>query len=179
MFKSHYSKKGIVAICTLAYFASYFSRKTFAVVMANMLEENVITKEVGGYIGAALFIFYGLGQLISGFLGDKLQPKKLMFTGLMISAVCNLLLPLMPSGALMVPVWAINGFAQALLWPPIVRILADNLSHEKYVTANLVVTCGAHVSTIVLYLYAPLCISIMLSAAHIASRIYFPILECW
>ena len=161
MFKSHYSKKGIVALCTLAYFASYFSRKTFAVVMANMLEENVITKEVGGYIGAALFIFYGLGQLISGFLGDRLQPKKLMFTGLMISAVCNLLLPLMPSGALMVPVWAINGFAQALLWPPIVRILADNLSHEKYVTANLVVTCGAHVSTIVLYLYAPLCISVM------------------
>ena len=75
MFKSHYSKKGIVALCTLAYFASYFSRKTFAVVMANMLEENVRTKEVGGYIGAALFIFYGLGQLISGFLGDRLQPK--------------------------------------------------------------------------------------------------------
>lgn len=161
MTNSHYSKKGIVALCTLAYFASYFSRKTFAVVMANMLEDRVITKEIGGYIGAALFIFYGLGQLVSGFLGDKLQPKKLMFTGLMISAACNLLLPLMPSGALMIPVWAINGFAQALLWPPIVRILSDNLSHEKYVSANLVVTCGAHVSTIVLYLYAPLCIKIM------------------
>lgn len=161
MVKSHYSKKGIVALCTLAYFASYFSRKTFAVVMANMLEDGVITKEIGGYIGAALFIFYGLGQLVSGFLGDRLQPKKLMFTGLMLSALCNLLLPLMPSGALMIPIWAINGFAQALLWPPIVRILADNLSHEQYVTANLVVTCGAHVSTIVLYLYAPLCIRIM------------------
>ncbi len=161
MVKAHYSKKGIVALCTLAYFASYFSRKTFSVVMANMLEGKVITKEIGGYIGAALFIFYGLGQLISGFLGDKLQPKRLMFTGLMISAICNLLLPLMPNGALMIPVWAINGFAQALLWPPIVRILSDNLSHEKYVTANLVVTCGAHISTIVLYLYAPLCIKIM------------------
>ena len=56
MVKSHYSKKGIVALCTLAYFASYFSRKTFAVVMANMLEDGVITKEIGGYIGAALFI---------------------------------------------------------------------------------------------------------------------------
>lgn len=161
MKKARYSKNGIIFLCTLAYFASYFSRKTFTVVMANMLESDAITTKVAGLVGTALFVFYGAGQLLSGYLGDRLQPKYLMFSGLMISAVCNLLLPLMPNGYLMIPVWAINGFAQALLWPLIVRILSDNLSHEKYVTANLVVTCGAHVSTIVLYLYAPLCISFM------------------
>jgi OPA family glycerol-3-phosphate transporter-like MFS transporter len=84
-----------------------------------------------------------------------------MFSGLMISAVCNLMLPIMPNQYLMIPVWAVNGFAQALLWPPIVRILSDSLSHEKYVTANLIVTCGAHVSTIILYIYAPICIEYM------------------
>lgn len=156
-----YSKKGIVAFCTIAYFASYFSRKTFPVVMASMLEEGALDKSVAGLIGTALFVFYGAGQLISGYLGDRLQPKYLMFSGLMLSAVCNLLMPLMPNGYVMIPVWAVNGFAQALLWPPIVRILSDNLSHEKYVTANMIVTCGAHVSTIVLYLYAPLCISVL------------------
>ena len=161
MLKTKYSKNGIIFLCTLAYFASYFSRKTFSVVMVNMLDNDVLSKDVAGLIGTALFVFYGAGQLLSGYLGDKLQPKHLMFSGLMVSAVCNLLLPLMPNGYLMIPVWALNGFAQALLWPPIVRILSDNLSHEKYVTANLIVTCGAHVSTIVLYLYAPLCISIM------------------
>ena len=129
--------------------------------MVNMLDNDVLSKDVAGLVGTALFVFYGAGQLLSGYLGDKLQPKYLMFSGLMVSAVCNLLLPLMPNGYLMIPVWAVNGFAQALLWPPIVRILSDNLSHEKYVTANLVVTCGAHISTIVLYLYAPLCISVM------------------
>ena len=161
MTKARYSKNGIIFLCTLAYFASYFSRKTFSVVMVNMLDSDVLTKDVAGLIGTALFVFYGAGQLLSGYLGDKLQPKYLMFSGLMVSAVCNLLLPIMPNGYLMIPVWAVNGFAQALLWPPIVRILSDNLSHEKYVTANLIVTCGAHVSTIVLYLYAPLCISFM------------------
>ena len=161
MKKAKYSKTGIIALCTLAYFASYFSRKTFTVVMANMLEDNALTTEIAGLIGTALFIFYGAGQLLSGYLGDKLPAKYLMFSGLMVSAVCNLLLPIMPNGYLMIPVWAVNGFAQALLWPPIVKILSDNLSHEKYVTANLVVTCGAHISTIVLYLYAPLCISLM------------------
>lgn len=160
MFKTKYSKNGIIVLCTLAYFASYFSRKTFSVVQANMTELNVLDDYAVALISAALFVFYGAGQLISGYLGDRLQPKYLMFSGLMVSAICNLLLPLMPNGYYMIPVWAVNGFAQALLWPPIVRILSDNLSREKYVTANLVVTCGAHVSTILLYLYAPLCISI-------------------
>lgn len=161
MLKAHYSKKGIVIMCTVAYFASYFSRKTFAVVMVDMIKNHVVDDVIAGLIGTALFVFYGAGQLISGYMGDRLPPKYLMFSGLMISALCNLALPLMPNQYLMIPVWAVNGFAQALLWPPIVRILASNLSHEKYVTANLIVTCGAHVSTIVLYIYAPICISFM------------------
>ncbi|MBO5261666.1 MAG: MFS transporter [Clostridia bacterium] len=158
MERKKYSARAIVILCTVAYFASYFSRKTFAVVMVNMLDSGVLDRSVAGLVGTALFIFYGAGQLVSGYLGDKLSPKYLMFSGLMISAVCNLLLPIVPNQYLMIPVWAVNGFAQALLWPPIVRILSDSLSHEKYVTANVIVTSGAHVSTIVLYLYAPLCI---------------------
>ena len=156
-----YTNKAIVLLCTVAYFASYFSRKTFAVVMVNMLSEGVLDRDVAGLVGTALFVFYGAGQLVSGYMGDKFSPKYLMFSGLMVSAVCNLLLPIVPNQYLMIPVWAVNGFAQALLWPPIVRILSDNLSHDKYVTANLIVTCGAHVSTIVLYLYAPICIQYM------------------
>ena len=158
MERKKYSAKAIVILCTIAYFASYFSRKTFAVVMVNMLEGGVLDRDIAGLVGTALFVFYGAGQLVSGYMGDKFSPKYLMFSGLMVSAVCNLLLPIVPNQYLMIPVWAVNGFAQALLWPPIVRILSDSLSHEKYVTANLIVTCGAHVSTIVLYLYAPLCI---------------------
>lgn len=158
MERKKYSAKAIVILCTIAYFASYFSRKTFAVVMVNMLEGGALERDIAGLVGTALFVFYGAGQLISGYMGDKFSPKYLMFSGLMVSAVCNLLLPIVPNQYLMIPVWAVNGFAQALLWPPIVRILSDSLSHEKYVTANLIVTCGAHVSTIVLYLYAPLCI---------------------
>ena len=66
MLKTRYSKNGIVLMCTIAYFASYFSRKTFAVVMVEMLDKGVVERAVAGYIGVALFVFYGLGQLISG-----------------------------------------------------------------------------------------------------------------
>ena len=160
MAKFKHSNKMIVLLCTIAYFVGYISRKSFAVVFADMIPD-VITKDVAGLIGTALFVFYGAGQLISGYLGDKIPARWLMSTGLFVSAICNVLLPLMPNGYAMIPLWAINGFAQALLWPPIVKILAENLTHRKYVTANLIVTCGAHISTVILYIYAPFCIRYM------------------
>ncbi len=156
-----YSKNGIIALCSIVYFVSYFSRKDFAAVMVEMLSEGVMDKSVAGLIGTMLFIFYGVGQLVSGYLGDKLKPKYLIIAGLAVTSVCNLLMPLLPNPALMIPVWGLNGFAQAMLWPPIVRIFSDNLDHEKYVTANLVVTAAAHIATILLYLYVPVCLEFM------------------
>ena len=154
------SKNAIIAICALVYFVSYFTRKDFAAAMAAMLEAEVIEKSIGGLIGTMLFIFYGVGQLVSGYLGDKIKPKYLIVFGLATTALCNLVMPLVPGGV-MIAVWGLNGFAQAMLWPPIVKILSNYLNHEKFVTANLIVTSAAHVSTILLYIYVPICISFM------------------
>ena len=161
MTKGKYTNKMIVLLCTVAYFVSYFSRKTFSVMMVEMTTNaQVIDRDIASLVAGALFVTYGVGQLVSGYLGDRISPKYLMFAGICVSALCNLLVPLV-NQYVMIAVWAVNGFAQALLWPPIVRILAENLSREKYVTANLIVTVGAHVSTILLYLYAPICIKFM------------------
>ena len=156
--RTKYSERAIVAICSLVYFASYFTRKGFAAAMAGMISAGVIDKSMGGFIGMGLFVCYGVGQLISGYLGDKIKPRDLIFIGLGVSCACNLLMPLVPSAALMIPIWALNGLGQAMLWPPIVRMLADSLDHERFVRANLLVTSAAHLSTIILYLYVPLCL---------------------
>ncbi len=172
--RTKYSGRAIVAICSLVYFASYFTRKGFAATMAGMISAGVIDKSLGGFIGMGLFICYGVGQLISGYLGDKIKPRDLIFIGLGLSGVCNLLMPLVPSAVLMIPIWALNGLGQAMLWPPIVRMLADSLDHEGFVRANLLVTSAAHVSTIILYLYVPVCLeffdwkTVFFSAASLA-----------
>ena len=133
-------------------------RKDFAAVMEGMISEAVIEKSLAGLALTMLFIFYGVGQLISGYLGDKIRPAYLMIFGLGVTSVCNLLMPMFDSDVVMVALWGINGFAQAMLWPPIVKILSGCLDHETYVTANLVVTTAAHVATILLYIYAPICL---------------------
>ena len=158
--ETRYSKRGIVILCSLVYFVSYFSRKDFAAVMAAMLEADVLGKSTAGLIGTMLFAFYGVGQLLSGYLGDRIKPKYLLMAGIFTTALCNLLFPLFEIDGLRIAIWGLNGLAQAMLWPPIVRILAEHLTHEEYATANLVVTTAAHVATILLYLYVPLCLKI-------------------
>lgn len=160
MTRPKYSKKGIVALCALVYFTSYFSRKSFAAALFGMLTAGAVGQSTAGLVETAMFVCYGAGQLLSGFLGDRVKPAVLLGTGLGVTALCNLMMAFVPS-YLMIPVWALNGLAQAMLWPPIVRILATNLDHRRYVTANLIVTTAAHVATVLLYLYVPLCLKYM------------------
>ena len=158
--KNKYSRLGIIALCCMVYFVSYFSRKDFAAVMAGMISDGIIERANAGLVGTMLFIFYGVGQLISGYLGDKIRPKYLIMMGLSVTGACNALMSVVPGGV-MVAVWGINGLAQAMLWPPIVKILAHYLDHDTYVTAHLAVTSAAHVATVLLYVFVPICLSFM------------------
>ena len=125
-----YSRFGIIALCCMVYFVSYFSRKDFAAVMAGMITDGAIGRANAGLVGTMLFIFYGVGQLLSGYLGDKIRPKYLIMMGLSVTGMCNALMSVIPEGA-MIAVWGLNGLAQAMLWPPIVKILAHYLDHDK------------------------------------------------
>ena len=160
MLSKGYSKKSIIFLCSMVYFVSYFSRKDFAAVMAGMISDGAIERGNAGLVGTMLFAFYGVGQLISGYLGDKIKPKHLIIIGLSATAICNAAMPYLPDAGMIV-VWGINGLAQAMLWPPIVKILSTYLDHKTYVTAHLIVTSAAHCATVLLYAYVPLCLTFM------------------
>lgn len=160
MIFKRYSKKGIIFLCSMVYFVSYFSRKDFAAVMAGMISDGAIERANAGLVGTMLFAFYGAGQLLSGYLGDKIKPKHLIMIGLGATAVCNAAMPYLPDAGMII-VWGINGLAQAMLWPPIVKILSTYLDHKTYVTAHLIVTSAAHFATVILYAYVPLCLAFM------------------
>ena len=159
-YNNKYMKKGIISLCSLVYFVSYFSRKDFAAVMAGMISAGAIGRANAGLVGTMMFAFYGVGQLVSGYLGDKIKPKYLIIIGLSATALCNALMPIVPEW-IMIAVWGVNGLAQAMLWPPIVKILSTHLDHKTFVTANLVVTSAAHVATVLLYVFVPLCLTFM------------------
>lgn len=117
----------LFCICWMAYFTCYIGRLNFSSAMAAMIEEQVLTKTQAGTISMVYFFVYGAGQLLNGFLGDKLPPGRMIFAGLSLSMLCNLLMGAAGSFVVMVIVWGVNGYAQSMVWPPIIRIFAKRL----------------------------------------------------
>lgn len=155
------SRKGnlfFTLMCCLVYFTSYVTRINFGAAVLEIQGSLNVTSTVAGTALTASFITYGLGQLLSGVLGDKISPRLLMFIGLSVTSGCNILVSLMSDIVPIIIIWGINGLAQAFLWPPLVRIMAERLEGEHYQKCCAYVTMASSLATILMYLIVPGCI---------------------
>jgi OPA family glycerol-3-phosphate transporter-like MFS transporter len=119
------------------------------------------------------FITYGAGQLVSGYFGDRVQPRTLIGIGLATTSCMNLLIPLCTAPWQMTVVWCLNGFAQAFMWPPIVKMLFCALSREDYSRGCVRVSWGSSLGTMTVYLMAPLLILLLnWKSVFLASAIF-------
>lgn len=143
-------------ICPLIYFASYLTRKNYGVIMSAIIENEGMTNDIAGLIETLALISYGVGQVVSGVLGDKFKPQRIIMCGLASTTVCNLLMPLCPNNYLRMVVWFVNGFAQSMLWPPLVRIMAATMDASTYSKVCANVNVAGIGGTIFLYLSYPL-----------------------
>lgn len=150
----------LVWLCCAVYFISYLARLNFSAAMAEMIRVEVLTKTGAGLVGTALFVAYGAGQLVSGCLGDRMKPEILILAGLALTAASNVCMPFLRALPFFLVVWGINGFAQALLWPPMVKLLSVALSGERYAKACVWVTAASQFATVAIYLAVPACISL-------------------
>lgn len=144
----------VAALCAV-YFSGYFARLNYATVIAEIVAAEGILKSSAALCTTACFITYGVGQLLSGFLGDRVSPKLLIFSGLGASALFNFLMPFCPGIGFMVVLWGLNGLAQALLWPPMMRLMTayfDPVWVERGCVRTSIASSSA---TVLLYLCAP------------------------
>lgn len=144
----------------LTYMVSYITRINFGAVIAEMVTETGMARSDLALSLTGSFITYGLGQIISGMCGDRFSPKKLVAYGLGATTLMNALIPLCTSPYHMLIVWSLNGFAQAFLWPPMVRLMTALLSHEEYARLSVRIWWGSSFGTIVIYLLSPLFIAL-------------------
>ena len=148
----------LVFLCTVVYFISYLTRINYAAVLIEIVKSRGISNAEASLALTASAISYGGGQLISGYFGDKIKPDKIILSGLVCTTVMNFLLPIFETTAASVVIWTINGFAQAMMWPPIVKILTTKMKGEAYQKACVYISWGASFATIFVYLISPVII---------------------
>lgn len=148
--------RAIAWLLTLVYFASYTTRINFAVMMVKICSDMSMEKTALAVVVTGLTVTYGFGQIISGYMGDKIRAERMIATGLAVACATNVLIVLCHSIVPMTLIWCVNGFAQAMLWPPIVRLLSMYLTDEEYSYAVVRVSWGSSFATVALYLLCPL-----------------------
>ena len=148
----------LVYLCAAVYFVSYMTRINYGAVMVEMIESLKITKAEAGMALSASMISYGVGQLISGYLGDKIKAWKIILSGLILTTLMNIMIPFFPNPYIMAGIWFVNGFAQALMWPPIVKIMSSMLTEDSYKAGCIRVSQASSVARILMYLIAPVII---------------------
>lgn len=155
------NKKEIItmmAMCTLVYFVSYITRINYSAVMVDMITRGDVPKQVAALAITMSSVFYGAGQLISGYLGDKIKPYRLIFCGLLVTASINFFMPVNTNEVINITLWSINGIAQAFMWPPLVRIMTTYFNETDYKKACGMVSSGSGGATLIMYLCSPLLI---------------------
>ena len=144
---------------TLIYFSSYVTRINLAAVISEVVTATGFARTELAVALTCLSSTYGIGQIVNGRLGDYVKPQNLILTGLIIATVINFAFPLLAaSPMLMAALWGVNGFAQAMMWPPIVKILVANMDDDMYSYAVVRVSWGSSIGTIVVYLLSPMII---------------------
>ncbi len=124
------ASRWLFAICFLVYCVSYIARGSFSFVRSTMIDDGVIGVGIAGAISAAYFIFYAVGQLVNGFLGDKISPFWMVSIGLCIVVLSNVAMMLLQPSYLYVLWWGINGYGHSMLWAPIYFVLSNMINQR-------------------------------------------------
>ncbi len=142
-------------LCFIFYFVVYFGRLNYSAALAEITTTGFMEKDAAGLISTAFFVTYGLGQLVNGFISDKMPPFGLVTLGIALSAVMNLLMYVSVKAgagfAVYIVCWALNGYVQSVIWPTMIRIVSTVLPDEIRVSAGVSMLATTAVGTVLSY----------------------------
>ncbi|MBX3566146.1 MAG: MFS transporter [Sphingomonas sp.] len=124
-------RTSIIVAITAGYAISYMCRLAINVVKKPLIDGGIFTPEDLGNIGSALFYSYAAGKLINGFVSDHANARKFMAVGLILSALCNIVMGFSTTVTVAAVVWGLNGWFQSYGAPACVISLASWFSNKE------------------------------------------------
>lgn len=149
--KNPTTMKLLFALCWISYVCTYLGRLNYSACLVEIINMEGWSKGQAGLIATGFFATYGFGQLINGFIGDRLSPKIMVSCGLGLSGCVNLIFPMVHHIPLNILLWCVNGFVQSMIWSPLIRLLSEWLPAEKRLKACVNMNATVPVGTLAVY----------------------------
>lgn len=118
-------------LCSISYLAVYVAKGALSAATPHITETGAFTTEQIGTLASVYFIVYAIGQLINGFIGDRIKAKYMISFGLILASAGFLLLPQLaglPNYAYIA--YASSGFFMAMIYGPMTKVVAENTEPE-------------------------------------------------
>ncbi len=155
---SQKSSRAIMITCWLVYMVAYLTRNTYAASIVHLTGQGLLTTSLAGLISTCYFISYGTGHMINGFLADRMKPVTMLGIGIVGTAVCNVLMPVVtPVVPAMAAVWLANGYFESMLWAPIVVLLSGRIEKGMRYRAMSTIAYSRPTGQILAYLFTAAC----------------------
>lgn len=115
----------LFGLCWVIYFAANLGRLSYGAAMADIIIAEGFSLAKAGLVGTGFFFSYGAGQLVTGYVGDKVPPGRMVLLGILGSGLINLTMGFLHTPGQMLAAWCLNGLIQSAIWTPILRIITE------------------------------------------------------
>lgn len=133
-------------VCSFAYMNVYFVRSVLSIVTPDMLDSGYSTEYIG-LVSTVFMITYGVGQLLNGMIGDRIKAKHMICLGLFAAALSNITFVIVEKDVVQYISYGICGFAMSMIYAPVTKIIAENVSLKYATRAILGVTFAAFIAS--------------------------------
>ena len=134
----------IGTLCSIAYLMVYVARNILSAVTPKLVESGTVTNEYIGVVSSTFFMFYAVGQLVNGILGDKIKGKYMVSLGFLLAGISNLcFMFFMKSLAAASLVYGLFGFFLSMIYAPMVKTISENTNLLHAERCNLALSFAA------------------------------------
>jgi OPA family glycerol-3-phosphate transporter-like MFS transporter len=121
----------IISTIFVGYAGYYLVRANINVAKPYLMTELHLKTGDVGLLAASLTVAYGISKFVMGNISDRSNPRYFLATGLIASALVNLVFGFMPSLYFLVALWFLNGWFQGMGWPPCGRTMVHWFSDRE------------------------------------------------
>ncbi len=141
----------LIFLSWLIYTVSYLGKVNYSANITQIMDFYQVSKAEAGVVPSFFFFAYGVGQVLNGLFCKKYNIRWMIFLSLLTSAIINFVIALTTDFQIIKWLWMLNGLALSILWPTLVRLLAEVLPQKELGKSSVIMGTTVAAGTLAIY----------------------------
>lgn len=170
----------LIFLCWLVYTCSYVGKVNYSANINQVMDFYCVDHSSAGLVSTLFFFSYGVGQVINGLFCKKYNLKWIIFSSLAVSSIVNLIVGATNNFETIKYLWLLNGLAMSVLWPSLIRLLAETIDKSSMAKVSVVMGTTVATGTFFVYLLSAIFVKIDFKLSfYLPAAIFFIVALIW